>query len=121
MNAVQQAETLLEYFRDLPESEINQRNGHLKREGAAVCFGAHVAFALGASQSFCEGGSWCYRDGANIMEALITSTGKDTYEAFEAEGFDEPYGVENWPKHPYEVLSNLFDKIGLVEKVSVEA
>ena len=120
MNAVQQAETLLEYFRDLPESEIDQEIGTMRGVGHEACFGAHVAFALDETPAVSEWKSWTFIDGIKAMHEIINSTKSPIYDAFAQEGILDPYGAD-WPKHPYEVLTNIFDRVGLVKKVPAES
>ena len=119
MNRKEQAERLLEYFRDLPEDRIFQGIGHsyIGMEEKPMCFGAHVSKALGIEACCDDSAKVCHVDGARAFGELITEvSGRNQAPIFMEHGVAAPYGVEGWERKPYDVLCDIFDDIGLVPK-----
>ena len=113
--AKERASTLLSYFKDLPQEQIYQGKGRIYTEGERGCFGAHVAFALNSQRE--EKGMWSYHDGADDMRDIIESASDcSQFGLFTLYGVDFPYAGYEWERRPYDVLCDIFDHIGLVEK-----
>ena len=108
------AQTLLDYFRELPPEHIHQPWPALYGDSNKACFGAHVARALGVEiRSDAGAVAYTYTDGKQAMSQIVGSYPPFRWKDY---GAPEPFGARAWDRNPYDVLSDIFHDIGIIEK-----
>ena len=110
---------LRDYFKDIPAENIVQViPGILKydsREGIISrplcgCFGAHVAKALLQPYSYTEKNNpfWLF---VQVYPKFKDLLGFDDRRLYRHGAAKEPFGMEDWSKHPVEVLNSIIEEI----------
>ena len=125
------AQIILDYFRDLPREGFMQSSISIEGDHRVGGFGAHVAVALDI-KAHPDKEIWYFADGAKALEDIVSVVGDQEDRSILAEypfhqfpnlailfskyGIDMPFGIRPWPRRPYDVLSDIFQHIGLVEQ-----
>ena len=138
IETMQEADKVLEYFRDMPDWALNQRNGTgqrkkghkypvrmqsgtpYERKQCGVCVGSHLAFALDfQSKPNHIFGPFYFSSGGRESFASLLGIEPEELERHITECSEElgcfcpvPFGFTEWEADPFEVLSKVVLRCG---------
>ena len=128
--AKEKAQIILDYFRDLPQENIMQASIRIEGDHRVGCFGTHVAVALDIKADP-DKEVWYFSDGARALEDIVSAMGDQEGSSilsrhsshqfpnleilFSKHGIDLAFGIRPWARRPYDVLSDIFHDIGLID------